>query len=58
VPILQLGLSGHGLSEQQLHDLGVNFVRTQLVIVLGAVIPYPFDGKQRQVMIYVNLRLL
>jgi CzcA family heavy metal efflux pump len=58
VPILQLGLSGKGLSEQQLNDLGVNFVRPQLVTVPGAVIPYPFGGKQRQVMIYVNPRLL
>ena len=54
VPILQLGLSGKGLSEQQLNDLGVNFVRTQLVTVPGAVIPYPFGGKQRQVMVFVN----
>ena len=58
VPILQLGLSGKGLSEQQLNDLGLNFVRTQLVTVPGAVIPYPFGGKQRQVMVYVNPRRL
>jgi multidrug efflux pump subunit AcrB len=58
VPILQLGLSGKGLSEQQLNDLGVNFVRPQLVTIPGAVIPYPFGGKQRQVMIYVNPRQL
>jgi multidrug efflux pump subunit AcrB len=58
VPILQLGLSGQGLSEQRLNDLAVNFVRTQLVTVPGAVIPYPFGGKQRQMMIYSNPRLL
>jgi multidrug efflux pump subunit AcrB len=58
VPILQLGLSGKGLSEQRLNDLGVNFLRTQLVTIPGAVIPYPFGGKQRQVMVYVNPRLL
>jgi len=58
VPILQLGLSGQGLSEQRLNDLAVNFVRTQLVTVPGAVVPYPFGGKQRQVMIYSNPRLL
>src|SRR5580658_2572409 len=51
VPILQLGLSGKGLSEQQLNDLGHNFLRPQLVTVPGAVIPYPYGGKQRQVMI-------
>jgi multidrug efflux pump subunit AcrB len=54
VPILQLGLSGQGLSEQQLNDTAVNFLRTQLVTVPGAVIPYPFGGKQRQAMIYLN----
>ena len=58
VPILQLGLSGKGLSEQQLNDLAVNFVRTQLVTVPGAVVPYPFGGKQRQVMINLSARLL
>jgi len=58
VPIIQLGLSGKGLSEQQLFDLAVNFVRTQLVTVPGAVVPYPYGGKQRQAMIYVNPRLL
>ncbi len=58
VPILQLGLSGAGLSEQQLNDLGLNFLRTQLVTVPGSVIPYPYGGKQRQVMINLNPRLL
>ncbi len=58
VPILQLGLSGKGLSEQQLNDLGVNFVRTQLVTVPGAVIPYPFGGKQRAVMINLDPHLM
>src|SRR5216684_8914224 len=51
VPVLQLGLSGKGLSEQQLNDLGQNFLRTQLVTVPGAVVPYPYGGKPRQVMI-------
>jgi len=51
VPILQLGLSGQGLSEQQLYDLGLNFVRTQLATVQGASIPLPFGGKQRQIMV-------
>src|ERR1700733_10798596 len=45
VPILQLGLSGIGLSEQRLNDIGQNFLRTQLVTVPGAVVPYPFGGK-------------
>ncbi len=58
VPILQLGLSGKGLSEQQLNDLGQNFLRPQLVTVPGAVIPYPYGGKQRQVMIDLSPTLL
>ena len=58
VPILQLGLSGKGLSEQQLNDLGLNFVRTQLITVPGAVIPLPYGGKQRQVMVNMNQNLM
>ena len=58
VPILQLGLSGKGLAEQQLNDLAVNFVRTQLITVPGAVVPLPYGGKQRQVMINMNRNLM
>jgi multidrug efflux pump subunit AcrB len=54
VPIVQLALSGQGLSEQQLFDIGQNFVRTQLVTVAGTAIPYSFGGKQRQVMVDLN----
>ena len=58
VPIIQLALSGEGLSEQQLNDIGLNFLRTQLVTVPGAAIPYPYGGKQTQVMIDLNPALL
>ncbi len=51
VPILQLSLSGRGLSEQQLFDLGVNFIRTQLATVQGAAIPLPYGGKQPQIQV-------
>jgi multidrug efflux pump subunit AcrB len=54
VPILQMALSGAGLSEQQLNDLGLNFVRTQLITVEGASVPYPYGGKQRQVQVDLN----
>jgi CzcA family heavy metal efflux pump len=54
VPILQLGLSGQGLSEQELNDLAMNFLRTQLVTVPGAVVPYPYGGKQREMLISLN----
>jgi CzcA family heavy metal efflux pump len=54
VPIIQLALSGKGLSEQNLGDLGLNQLRPQLVTVAGAAIPYPFGGKTRQVQIDVD----
>ena len=54
VPIIQLALSGKGLTEQNLADIGINQLRTPLVTVPGAAIPYPFGGKQRQVQIDLN----
>jgi multidrug efflux pump subunit AcrB len=57
VPILQLGLSGEGLSEAALNDLALNFLRPQLVTVPGSVVPYPYGGKVRQVMVNVDPRL-
>jgi CzcA family heavy metal efflux pump len=51
VPIIQVALSGDGLTEQNLADIGINQLRTPLVTVPGAAIPYPFGGKQRQVQI-------
>jgi multidrug efflux pump subunit AcrB len=50
VPIIQLALSGKGLTEQNLTDLGMNFVRPRLITVQGAGIPWPFGGKAPQVM--------
>ena len=54
VPVMQLALSGQGLSEQQLNDYGLNFIRTQLITVPGASVPYPYGGKQRQVQVDLN----
>ncbi|WP_024508707.1 efflux RND transporter permease subunit [Bradyrhizobium sp. ARR65] len=54
VPIIQVALSGDGLTEQNLADIGINQLRTPLVTVPGAAIPYPFGGKQRQVQIDLN----
>ena len=51
VPIIQLALSGRGLTEQALFDLGINTVRPPLVTVPGAAIPWPYGGKQRLVQI-------
>jgi multidrug efflux pump subunit AcrB len=56
VPVLSVGLSG--LSEQELNDYGLNFVRTQLITVPGAAIPYPYGGKQRTVEVDFNYKAL
>ena len=58
VPILQLALSGQKLSEQQLFDLGVNFLRTRLVTIPGVAIPWPYGGKQRQIEVDLNINAL
>jgi len=58
VPILQLGLSSPTLSEGQVFDLGVNFLRVQLLDIEGAAIPYPFGGKQRQVSVDLDPQAL
>lgn len=54
VPILQLGLSGEGLTEQDLSDLGWNFIRTRLATVQGASLPLPWGGKVRQIMVDID----
>jgi multidrug efflux pump subunit AcrB len=51
VPIVQLALSGEGLTEQNLADIAINQLRTPLITVPGAAIPYPYGGKQRQIQI-------
>lgn len=58
VPILQLAISGQGVSEQQLYDLGNNFIRPQLVTVPGTAIPNLYGGKQRQVQVDLNIQAL
>jgi multidrug efflux pump subunit AcrB len=58
VPILQLGVSGRGLNEQQLNDYSSNFIRPQLITVPGAVVPSPYGGKQRQIMVNMDQRLM
>jgi multidrug efflux pump subunit AcrB len=58
VPILQLGLSGEGLSESQLNDYGLNFIRPQLITIPGAVIPNVYGGKQRSIMVNLDPRRL
>ena len=55
VPILQAVLSSDKLSESDLYDLGLNFVRTQLATVQGAQVPSPYGGKARHVMVDLDL---
>ena len=58
VPVLMLGLSGPGLSEQQLNDLATNTIRTQMATVEGAQTPYPYGGKQRQIQVDIDPKAL
>jgi len=58
VPILQLGLAGQGLDEQQLNDLATNTIRVQLATIEGAQEPYPYGGKQREIMVDLNQQAL
>jgi multidrug efflux pump subunit AcrB len=54
VPILQVGIGSRTLSEQQLYDYGLNFIRTGLATVQGAAVPLPFGGKARAVMVDID----
>jgi multidrug efflux pump subunit AcrB len=58
VPILQIGVSSRSFSEQQLNDLTLNFLRTQLITVPGAAIPYPYGGKQRVVSVDLDTQAM
>ncbi|HEY2900485.1 MAG TPA: efflux RND transporter permease subunit [Polyangia bacterium] len=54
VPIMQAALESETLSEQQLFDYGVNFIRSDLATIPGAQIPWPYGGKQRQIMVDID----
>jgi multidrug efflux pump subunit AcrB len=58
VPILQLGLGSKTLSEQSLFDIGLNFLRVQLAVVRGASVPLPVGGKQRQIIVDLDMTAL
>jgi CzcA family heavy metal efflux pump len=51
VPIVQLSLGGKNLSQQQLFDLGQNFIRPQVATVQGAAVPLPYGGEERAIMV-------
>src|SRR5262249_2732242 len=58
LPLLQPGLSSGKLTEQEIFDLGNNFIRTPLATVQGATVSYPFGGKNRQIMVDLDLNEL
>jgi CzcA family heavy metal efflux pump len=58
VPIVQLALSSEQLSEQELYDIGNNFIRTQLATVQGAALPFPYGGKTRQIQVDLDQKKL
>ena len=58
VPVIQLGISGQGLSEQELGDLAQNFIRVGLINIPGVAVPYPYGGKQRQIQVDLNTQAL
>src|SRR5271170_736617 len=58
VPILQLSLSSKTLSESEVNDLGLNFLRVGLATVQGASMPNPYGGKTRQIMVDIDISAL
>ena len=58
VPVLQLGVSSKTLSESELYDLGLNFIRPRLATAGGCSVPLPYGGKQRQAMVDINTNQL
>ena len=58
VPVLQLGMKGPGISEQELFDYAINYVRSDMATVQGTAVPYPYGGKQREVAVNVDIPAL
>src|SRR3954471_9669936 len=54
VPIMQIAMESDTLSEQQLFDYGINFIRAEIATIPGAQIPFPYGGKQRQIMVDID----
>jgi multidrug efflux pump subunit AcrB len=54
VPIMMLALESDTLSEQQLFDYGINYVRKEIATIKGTQLPYPYGGKQRQIMVDID----
>jgi multidrug efflux pump subunit AcrB len=58
VPVMQLGVGSKTLTEAELYDYDLNFIRTRLATVGGAEVPLPYGGKARQVMVDLDPKLL
>src|SRR5471032_1738752 len=58
IPVIQLGLSSPTLSEQNMNDSALNFLRPQLVTIPGAAVPYPYGGKSRLVSVDLDTQAL
>ncbi|MEQ6349529.1 efflux RND transporter permease subunit [Ralstonia pseudosolanacearum] len=58
IPILQLGLSSNTLSEQELNDAALNFLRPRLITVPGIAVPFPYGGKSRQITVDLDTQKL
>ena len=58
VPVVQVGLSSPTLSEQQLNDVAINQVRTQLITIPGVAVPYPYGGKFRVISVDLDTEAL
>src|SRR5258707_6216878 len=58
VPIVQVAVSSDTLTEQQIFDYCQNFIIQRLGTVQGARVPQPWGGKQRQVMVDLDLESL
>jgi multidrug efflux pump subunit AcrB len=54
LPVCLVAVKGAGLSETQLYDYSRFAIRNQIAVIKGAEIPWPFGGKQRQIMVYVD----
>src|ERR1700760_4894164 len=58
VPVVQMTMSSKNLTEQQIFDYSLNFIRIELFTIPGLSTPGPFGGKQRQINVDVDPALL
>ena len=58
VPVVQVGISSPLHSEQELNDIAINQIRTQLITIPGVAVPYPYGGKFRVVSVDLDTEAL